>query len=205
MAYRNKQNTGTPKKSKKIFVIISGRDEDSPGLYHSWKTAQDHIQGIKKSSGTIVLWESFEGKHKESDALLYWHSHFRDPPIQRGQQLPLRNLQQTQQQGPHNLQQPQQAPLHDYQPPPPSKSNKSLNTILNTPPNKSKHLLLKKRELEVRHDTHNNVQNPNTPHPPPTRTATQRIGDNTGHKTTPPSYTRTLNNRHSKRHSLTAG
>ena len=70
MSARNK-HVLTPKKSKKIFVVITGRNEDSADIYSSWKEVQHHIQGVKKSSGTVVEWESFEGIHKDSDALLY--------------------------------------------------------------------------------------------------------------------------------------
>ena len=87
MSARNK-HVLTPKKSKKIFVVITGRNEDSADIYSSWKEVQHHIQGVKKSSGTVVEWESFEGIHKDSDALLYWHSHYREPPPSQTRQAP---------------------------------------------------------------------------------------------------------------------
>ena len=71
---------GPYKSSKKIFVVITGRDNTSPGIYASWKTAQSHIQGIKKISGIVVEWNSFEGAQRDTESLLYWHSHYKEPP-----------------------------------------------------------------------------------------------------------------------------
>ena len=71
---------GPFKASRKIFVVITGRDESSPGIYSSWKLAQSHIQGIKKTSGITVEWDSFEGAQRDTESLLYWHSHYKEPP-----------------------------------------------------------------------------------------------------------------------------
>ena len=61
--------------TKKVFVVITGRDATSPGIYQSWESASPHIQGVKKSSGVKVLYRSFEGPNRQEDAEDYWREH----------------------------------------------------------------------------------------------------------------------------------
>ena len=72
--------------SKKIFTVICGRDNTSPGLYHDWLDVREHIQGIKKNSGIKVVWKSFEGIRREQEARDYWHKHYsRKPTVHTGE------------------------------------------------------------------------------------------------------------------------
>ena len=66
--------------NKKIFVVISGRDDTSKGLYYDWQEVKDHVQGVKKSSGIRILWKSFEGANREDAAKEYWHEHHSTSP-----------------------------------------------------------------------------------------------------------------------------
>ena len=65
---------------KKIFVVISGRDSTSKGIYYDWQDCKDHVQGVKKSTGIRVLWKSFDGVNREDAAREYWHEHHSTPP-----------------------------------------------------------------------------------------------------------------------------
>ena len=122
--------------SKKIFVVITGRDVTSPGIYASWRSASSHIQGIKKISGIIVEWHAFEGAHRETESLLYWHSHYKEPPnypdlkIQNPASAPApaptptnftpaktRSKGSTYQELAHQALPPAQAPAHQAPPP----------------------------------------------------------------------------------------
>ena len=84
--------------NKKIFVLISGRDEQCQGIYYDWNEVKHHVQGIKKSTGVNLLWKSFEGPNREEDAREYWFEHHSThPTIHRRStdQTPTRNSSQS--------------------------------------------------------------------------------------------------------------